>query len=377
VFSLFRRSQYQTLNTIQVSQKAIEQNHQALQVFHPEARVCPVLKSNAYGHGLKTVAKVFDSLNCPYLTVDSLFEAYELQKAGVKTKILILGYTHPDNFKAKKLPFEYVVYDLELAKTINQHQPGCNIHVFVDTGMCREGVTLSELPTFLKELQQLKQLRITGICSHLANADNPQDQAFTTQQIKNFQQALKLIRELGIEPQWRHVSASGGAFKVKDPTFNMIRAGLAHYGINPLETKDPESKNLQLLPVLRFTSTIVQIKDVQKGDRVGYNGTFTATRPMKIGLLPAGYYEGVDRRLSNQGVIKVGETFCKILGRVSMNMTLIDLSDVPTAKVGDEVTIYSEVNDDLNSVSKAAKDAKTISYELLVHLAESVRRELK
>jgi len=336
-----------------------------------------VLKSNAYGHGLKTVAKVFDSLNCPYLTVDSLFEAYELQKAGVKTKILILGYTHPDNFKAKKLPFEYVVYDLELAKTINQHQPGCNIHVFVDTGMCREGVTLSELPTFLKELQQLKQLRITGICSHLANADNPQDQAFTTQQIKNFQQALKLIRELGIEPQWRHVSASGGAFKVKDPTFNMIRAGLAHYGINPLETKDPESKNLQLLPVLRFTSTIVQIKDVQKGDRVGYNGTFTATRPMKIGLLPAGYYEGVDRRLSNQGVIKVGETFCKILGRVSMNMTLIDLSDVPTAKVGDEVTIYSEVNDDLNSVSKAAKDAKTISYELLVHLAESVRRELK
>ncbi len=374
MFQLFPRQEYQTLNKVWVNRDAIEQNHHLLQVFHPEAQVCPVLKSNAYGHGLTTSAHIFDSLGCPFIAVDSLFEAYELLKTGIKTKILILGYTHPDNFKVKKLPFEFAVYDLELARTLDRYQPGCGIHLFVDTGMSREGIQVSQLPTFLKEISKLKNIKVSGLASHFADADNPSNETFNVSQIQAFKQALTITKKHGFEPQWRHISASGGSFKTKDNTFNMIRAGLAHYGINPLEKTDPAYEHLILKPALKFTSTIVQIKEIEKGERVGYNGTFTAKNKMKIGLLPAGYYEGVDRRLSNKGFVKVNDTFCQILGRVSMNMTTIDLSAVDSVRVGDEALIYSDNSDDKNSLVSAAATAQTIPYELLVHLAESIKR---
>ncbi|MCD8526898.1 alanine racemase [Candidatus Woesebacteria bacterium] len=209
----------------------------------------------------------------------------------------------------------------------------------------------------------------------MADADNPQDNSFTEKQITNYKKALQILEEKGITPQYRQISASGGAFKIKDPTFTLIRAGLASYGINPLEPSDPEFQSLQLQPALRFTSTLAQIKTIHNGDKIGYNGTFTAKKTMTIGLLPLGYYEGVDRRLSNTGSVTIGDTTCPILGRVSMNMTSIDISNVKNPQVGDTVCIYSDQDRD-NSIVNAAKIAETIPYELLVHLSESVRREI-
>jgi len=186
---------------------------------------------------------------------------------------------------------------------------------------------------------------------------------------------LNIIEEADISLQYRQISASGGAFKIKDPTFNIIRAGLASYGINPLEPSDPEYKSLKLQPALQFVTILTHIKTVFKGDKVGYNGTFTAKKTMTIGLLPLGYYEGVDRRLSNKGVVTINNIVCPIIGRISMNMTSIDLSAVKNAEVGDTVCIYSDKNQE-NNIVNAAKTAGTIPYELLVHLSESVRREI-
>src|SRR5688572_21384100 len=129
---------YQALNQVTVSEAALRANHQALQAAHPEAQIVPVLKSNAYGHGLTTVAPVFDSFNAPFLAVDSLYEAYALHKINIHTPILIMGYTVPINLKVKKLPFAYAIYDIEMARALNQYQAGCEVHIFVDTGMNRE-----------------------------------------------------------------------------------------------------------------------------------------------------------------------------------------------------------------------------------------------
>lgn len=372
--SLFKK-QYRHLNKILINQSALQLNHQVLQAFHPEARIVPVLKSNAYGHGLKTVAPIFDALGPEFLVVDSLYEAYELYKMNVKSKILILGYTHPDNFLTKQLPFHITIFDLETAKALNKQQKNCNVHIFVDTGMCREGVSIKHLPEFIQEVKKLSCLQIVGLTSHLADVDNPKDGSFTEKQIANYKKALKITEDAGISLQYRQISASGGAFKIKDPTFNVIRAGLASYGINPLEPSDPEYQSLSLQPALQFVTTLAQIKTIQKGEKIGYNGTFTVQKTMTVGLLPLGYYEGVDRRLSNKGMVTINDIVCPIVGRVSMNMTSIDLSAVKNAEVGDTVCIYSDENQE-NSIVNAAKIAGTIPYELLVHLSESVRREI-
>ncbi len=373
--SLFRRS-YHHLNKILVSRSALIHNHQELQRLHPEAKIVPVLKSNAYGHGLKTVAPIFDALLPEFLVVDSLYEAYELSKLKVKSPILILGYTHPDNFSVKNISFHITIFDLEMAKALNAFQKKCKVHVFVDTGMSREGVRLNDLPSFIEEVKKLKNLQVVGLVSHLADADNPTDDSATKKQLANYKKALRILERAGIFPKYRHISASGGAFKITDDTFNIIRAGLASYGIHPLASDDAARTQLSLQPALRFVSTLVQIKTISKGDKIGYNGTFTAKKPMKIGLLPLGYYEGVDRRLSNKGSVTVDGVVCPILGRVSMNMTTIDLSYVKNPKVGDEVCIYSDANHEVNSLASAAKTADTIPYELLVHLAGTVRREI-
>src|SRR3972149_6253295 len=183
MFSLLKRTAYRHLNQVQVSKTALEHNHRALQQFHPEAKICHVLKSNEYGHGLKQVAPIFNSFGSPFLVVDSLFEAYELYKLGVRTRILILGYTDPVNFKVKKLPFHVAVFNLELAKVLNHYQPDCSVHIFVDTGMSREGVPLAELRAFMKELKKLSNLTVAGLASHFADSDNPRSTAFVEAQV--------------------------------------------------------------------------------------------------------------------------------------------------------------------------------------------------
>ena len=372
--AFLRQRSYKNLNKVTVSKKTLLANHSALQKFHPKTVVCPVLKSNAYGHGLKEVASIFDSMKCQFLVVDSLFEAYLLQKLRVRTPVLILGYMLPSSFTAERIPFDITLFDIESAKILNKHQPGCNIHIFVDTGMSREGVRIEDLQQFLTELKKLKNLNVVGLCSHFADADNPNSHQFTDLQVKTYKKALAIVSKHGFSPKWRHISASAGTFKVHDQAFNMIRAGLAHYGINPLEGGDDHRKNITLHPVLEFSSTLVQVKKIQKGARIGYNGTYRAEKTMILGLLPAGYYEGVDRRLSNKGYVKIRDQFFPIVGRVSMNMTVIDITKLKQPKVGESVIIYSSKESDQNSITNAAKQASTIPYELLVHIADSVKR---
>jgi alanine racemase len=287
---------------------------------------------------------------------------------------LILGYTAPVNLTVKKVPFSFVVYDLEVAQALNRYQPGCEVHLFVDTGMNREGVPVEELPAFVAKLKKLNNLKIVGLTSHFADADNPTDTSMTRDQLAAYRQAVQICEAQGVRFQWKHLAASGGAYKVSVPDLNVIRAGLASYGWSPLSAADPRTQDIELQPALSFTSTLVQIKSVPAGAKVGYNATYTTTRPTILGLIPAGYYEGVDRRLSNQGLMTIKGQLCPIVGRVSMNMTAIDITGVEHPQVGDKVMVYSREKEAPNSIAAAAQVAGTIPYELLVHLAESVRR---
>ena len=331
---------YKTLNRIEISRKNLLQNYRFLSAINKKIKIATVIKSNGYGHGLVEVAQILDKVGAPFFCVDSLFEAYELYKAKIKTPVLIMGYTNPENLKIKKLPFSFAIFDLQTVEILNKHQPGCAVHIFVDTGMSREGVTMEDLPDFLKTLKKLN-VKVEGFMSHLAGGMN-------NLQIQRFHQAQKLVKKFGFNPKWIHLGIHG----------NMARMGLKLY--------------LQK-PILKFISHLVQVKKIKKGDSVGYDRTYKAKKDTIIGIIPAGYYDGVDWGLSSKGFVKIKNIFCPIIGRVSMNMTTIDLSKT-SAKTGDKVIIYSDNPQDKNSIENTAKICQKIPYEILVNLAESTKR---
>ncbi len=366
ILRVFKRD-YQTLNKIEISKENLLSNFKYLSSLNEQApssrskkvKIAPVLKSNAYGHGLTEVARILAESNIsskiPFVCVDSLYEAYELSKAKIKTPILIMGYTDPENFKVKKLPFSFAVFDIESAKILNECQKGSNVHIFVDTGMNREGISLAELPKFLEQLKKLTNIKIEGLMSHLASADDVSD-SLNKVQIKNFKKALEILKKHGFKPKWIHLLNSDGL--LNSDIGNLARVGLALYGIS----RDPNLK-----PVLSLKTKIIQIKRLNTGNRVGYGGTFTAKKPMTLGVLPLGYYDGVDRRLSNKGFVQINKLRCPIIGNVSMNITTIDLSKIRNPYIGQEVNIYP-------SIETAAKISKTIPYDILASLSASTKR---
>lgn len=364
------KKDFQTLNLIEVSKTNLIHNYIYLSALKKQVKIVPVIKSNGYGHGIINIAKILESQNPPFFCVDSLFEAYQLQNAEIKIPILITGYTNPENLKVKKLPFSFAVYTKDLLEAISKYQLQAGVHIFVDTGMRREGVTLEELPQFLEDIKK-SGVKVEGIMSHLASSESRKDKLFVTQ-ISEFKKALIIAKKYRINPKWVHIGATGSIINPQTrPAIsgisNMVRAGLSLYGFSS-STPDQNLK-----PTLKLISHISQIKILKKGESIGYDGTYKAKKDTIIGVLPIGYYDGVDRGLSNKSFVKINSNFCPIIGRVSMNITTIDINHT-NAKVGDEIMVYSDNPKDKNSIENTAKICKKIPYEILVNLADSTRR---
>ena len=237
--------------------------------------------------------------------------------------------------------------------------------------MRREGVTLEDLPQFLAVVKKIN-VKVEGLMSHLASNEGKGDKLFLSQ-ISVYKKALKIFKKYKINPKWIHIAATGGIInpqtrQIISKLSNMTRSGLALYGFSS-STKDQNLK-----PALKLITHLTQIKKVKKGNFIGYDGTFTTKQDTIVGILPIGYYDGVDRNLSNKGLVNIDGHDCSIIGRVSMNITIIDLSRIKNPKIGDEVVIYSNNPKDKNSIENAAKICKKIPYEILVNLAESTRR---
>jgi alanine racemase len=225
--------------------------------------------------------------------------------------------------------------------------------------MHREGISLEALPEALVALKKHPRSKLEGLMSHLALAEDPNDKR-TLKQLGNFQKALKYLTSEGFTPKWVHLNASSGLLRSKSvPSFsvgNVARAGISIYGF------DPKSEDDELRPVMELRTKIIQIKNLKMGESLGYDFTFTASRNMVIGILPIGYFDGVDRRLSNIGSVLVDGFPCRILGLVSMNITDVDLSEIKDAKVGRAVTIISSDPKEVSSVSSLAKLLRITPY---------------
>ena len=369
-------NEYDVLNRIEISRAALLQNLDIFQKIRPNIGVIPVIKANAYGHGLSVVTSILNDADCTFLAVDGYFEASKIRDI-TKHRILVLGYIKPDNVALvdiKKCSF--VVQDQSCLEAFGGLDKEVNIQIELNTGMNRLGTSEDELKDYLNTLKKFSKLNLEGVMTHLADADNPDDDTFTQSQVSRFESMLQTIKDAGFDPQYVHVAQTAGSVKVTSKYANCMRLGIGLYGINPLSESDDDYQELtSLKPVLELKSTIIKMLDLKKGERVSYNGIYTATKDVRVGVLPIGYYEGVPRELSNRGSVGIGDLDAPIVGRVCMNHTMIELDGLE-GNVGTEVVVISNNTNRRNSVKQLCKDHDLFSYELLTGLSSTIRRNI-
>lgn len=372
---LFRKitrmlSTHEPLITVSISRERLLHNLHTYQSAYPDLKVAPMLKSNAYGHGLCLVAELLDREDIAFFAVDSYFEARRLREGGIRTKILVMGYVRPEYIARNGLyDTEYTITDLEQLREVSRAaERPVHLHLKLDTGMHRNGILEADLVEAIELVRANPNLIVSGICSHLADADNP-DPTFSHGQLEIWGRARLLLEDAFPSIEYRHLSATKGMRFREHATMDVARIGMGLFGYDT----SPDASH-PLLPVLSMHSSITSIREIQKGESVGYGAIFTASRPSRIATVPVGYFEGIDRGLSDKGAFSVRGTLCPIAGRVSMNMSSIDITDVPEAVRGDRVTVISNESNDHNSVRSMARMLDTTPYVLFVHIPEHLAR---
>lgn len=367
---------FETFNAITISRSAILHNFDYFQSLCSGGSVIPVLKSNAYGHGIIEIATILKSRDAPYVAVDGFYESLAVHSVS-KQRVLVMGSIRPENFAQmdfKRLAI--VVHDDATVEALGRLRKKIKVHIELETGMGRHGISTKELPMFLTKLAEYPLLKIEGVMTHLADADNPQDNMYNDKQVEQFDTAVEHILKVGYQPKYIHIAQSAGSTKVTSKHANTLRVGIALYGINPLAPQDKDFTKLNLLrPALQLTSTITKLVELDADDTVSYGRTYTADKPTTIGVLPLGYYEGIPRALSNVGAVQYGKKYLPITGRVCMNHTMIDVSG-SKAQIGDEVVVYSSDRKSVVAIDTVCRDRSLFNYGLLVGLNQNIRRKI-
>ena len=351
------------------------------QRVRPVARVMAVIKANAYGHGAVACARRLANEGADWFGVALPEEGIELRSAGITQPVLCLAGFWPGQAAACiKNNLTPVVFRLDTIEALNQAASNAgvvaDVHVKVDTGMGRLGVRFDELSEFVNALAKFRNVRIDGIMSHLAAADDNTCEPLTHDQIQRFEDAVIVFRDHGYHPTHLHLANSAGIFGHRDAWGNMVRPGGVLYGlwrdVLPLSTSDPG-----LLPVMSLHSRISLLKWVPAGETIGYGCTFEASRRSLIATLPVGYHDGYMRGLSNRAHVIVRGIYAPVVGRVSMDLTLIDVTNVPDIKLDEQVTLlgWNRQQPELKIPAEdLARIAGTLSYEVTCGVSERVPR---
>ncbi|HEX2792419.1 MAG TPA: alanine racemase [Candidatus Paceibacterota bacterium] len=365
-----RLSGYAPLVEVSISRANLLHNLRMYQERHPGVRIAPVLKSNAYGHDLGLIARLLDTEDIAFFMVDSLYEAHRLRQAGIRSRVVVMGYVRPRDMARSRLAHvDFALTDREqLAELLPLLTHDVRLHVKVDTGMHRQGITRAHLPRALEALKKSPHAKVVGIATHLADADS-EDEAFSRTQLAAWMETLALVEAAYPALEFRHIAATKGVRFSAECRANVARVGIGLYGFDTA----PGGKSA-VKPVLELRSLVTSIRDIPAGDAVGYNATFIAGQPSRIATVPVGYYEGIDRRLSSAGSMRIREEDCPIAGRVSMNMTTLDITGAGGVAQGDRVIAISRTPEHPNSVANIAERIGTIPYEVLVHVPPHLRR---
>jgi alanine racemase len=340
-----------------------------------------VVKANAYGHGAVECARRLAREGADWFGVALPEEGIELRASGITQPILCLAGFWPGQAAACiQHQLTPVVYRRDMIEALNQAAANAGVvtdaHVKVDTGMGRLGVRFDELGDFVASLAQYRNVRIDGIMSHLAAADDATCQPLTLDQIQRFDGAVEVFLGHGYRPTHLHLANSAGIFGHREAWGNMVRPGGVLYGlwrdVLPLSISNPE-----LLPVMSLHSRVSLLKWVPRGETIGYGCTFEASRPSLIATLPVGYHDGYMRGLSNRARVIVRGAYAPVVGRISMDLTLIDVTNIEGVELDDQVTLLGRNRQDAElsiTAEDLARIVGTLSYEVTCGIAERVQR---
>ena len=338
------------------------------------ADVIAVVKADAYGHGVVPVARELSRLGIWGFGVATVEEGIELRAAGIKLPILVMGAAfgsqHRTTVQHRLTPVIGDASDLErFAAVVRRRRSPLDLHIKVDTGMARLGLMPSVLEATLKRLARHPTLRINGLMTHLACADVPDD-GVTRRQLDLFSRSLDMARTVLGRPVLAHAANSAACLRFPSSRFDLVRPGIALYGVSPGETVP----QLGLEPVMGFLTRINAIRHLEAGAPVGYGGTFVTRRPSRIATIPVGYADGYPRALSNRAHVVVRGRLAPLVGSVCMDLSMVDVSEIEGAAVGDLVTLIGAEGDSSVSVETLAEMAGTIPYEILCGISKRVPR---
>ncbi|HVQ56647.1 MAG TPA: alanine racemase, partial [Pyrinomonadaceae bacterium] len=337
-----------------------------------------VVKANAYGHGAVECSRRLEREGVDWFGVASPGEAFELRQNGITKPVLCFGGPWPgEEGLILQHSITPVVFDLSYAERIARaNRDRCvkaKIHVEIETGMGRVGVPYENVAEFAGQLKNFPELEIEGMMTHFASADNLSEIAFTNSQIEKFKKSVGIFRSKGFSPSIIDMANSPGAVAYPASHGNMVRLGGILYGLGG-DVLPPGIEHPELRPVMSVASAISFIKEVPKGSSLGYGRTFMTERESVIGTLPIGYQDGFRRGLSNRAQVLVNGAFAPVVGRISMDWTMIDLTDVPEPEIGDKVTLIGNENDLSIRAEDLAGQLDTISYEITCGISARVPR---
>lgn len=362
----------------EINLKNISHNISELKrIISPNAMLMAVVKANAYGHGAVEISEQALKSGANSLGVARLDEALQLRKAGFEAPILIFGYTHPCMAtKLVEFNLSQTVYSYEMAKTLSDAANLCDndkkikVHIKIDTGMGRVGI----LQNAVQETQfiaRLPRIEIEGAFMHFASADDT-NKYFAKIQFSIFLDFLDKLRTIGVEIPLRHAANSAAIIDMPETHLDMVRAGISIYG---LYASNKVNKNkVALKPAMQLKSRIIHLKRTPANFKISYDSTYKTTKPTTIATVSIGYADGLNRLLSSLGYMLVHGQKSPIVGRVCMDMTMLDVGNIPNVKIGDEAMIFGSQGNSSISVDEIAKTIDTINYEIVSTISDRAPR---
>jgi alanine racemase len=384
-FMAFMQKTYAS-SWVEIDKKALEHNLSAYKSLIKSSLLAPVIKSNAYGHGIELIAKICDEHKAvDLLCVVSLHEALFLRSIGIKKPLLVLGILDGDLQAAIVQDIALIVYDMSTIMQLNALGAVLNkkaiIHLKVDTGLSRLGLYLDscndEIVKIAQQIYELPFIAFNGIFTHFSDSDRT-DQTYTQKQLACFELLLEQLESMGIVIPLKHAANTPSSIAASGAHLSMVRVGLGTYGLWPSAANKKIAQENHpgffLKPVLSWKTKIIQIKELPAGSFVGYNRTYCVERAMRVAVLPVGYWDGLDRGLSNKGHVVINNQLAPILGRVSMNLCTVDITGL-TVSIDDTVTLLGDhpgiTADDI------AQLCQTINYEIITRINPLLPRKVQ
>lgn len=368
----------------EISLNAIEHNYNVIRnKVADDTKVCCVIKADGYGHGAVELSQVYEKLGADFFAVSNIDEGIEIRKSGSKLPIVILGYTPVSEAEnLAEYDISQAVFSLEYAKELSkkcvEEDCICKMHIKVDSGMSRIGFMCQEFPRDEYSIEEiceaccLPNLEVEGLFTHFCVSDeDAEGREFTNKQYENFIHVRDSLKKRGVDISVVHCSNSGAIEDYPETCCDMVRAGIILYGLAP---SSKLADRLDLVPAMTLKTVVAFVKEVQKGATISYGRTFTADRKMKIATVPIGYADGFIRQNAKDGYMMVNGKKAKIVGRICMDQTMLDVTDIEDVKTGDEVVVFGTGENGEPTADSLAENTGTINYETVCLVGKRVPR---